>query len=192
MAIGAPVFVRSRNVSNSGVRRPRLKAVIRDLHDIAGQLADLILWLETGRREPPDDAVLSYVRDAVSAEIRHRRRMRELAGALAAIERSMTPSRVTAGPPKAGPVSPRPAPVATVQPRSPGGAQKEAFYRALLAGQTPVHLRCRDGYEVPSAIVRCMDAHALLVETGDGAELFLKRSVISIGPLLHIGAPGEI
>ena len=57
---------------------------------------------------------------------------------------------------------------------------EEAFYRPLVADRTPVHLRCRDGYEVPRAIIREAGTYALLVETPDGLELFFKHAIISI------------
>ena len=57
---------------------------------------------------------------------------------------------------------------------------EDAFYRSLVVERTPVHLRCRDGYEVPHAIVRDAGTYALLVETEDGLELFFKHAIISI------------
>ncbi|HEV2356326.1 MAG TPA: hypothetical protein VGZ23_01755 [bacterium] len=57
---------------------------------------------------------------------------------------------------------------------------EEGFYRALIADGTPVHLRCRDGYEVGRAIVLDVGTHTLLVETADGPELFFKHAIISI------------
>jgi sRNA-binding regulator protein Hfq len=66
-------------------------------------------------------------------------------------------------------------------PRAPRSAGVEdAFYRSLVAERTPVHLRCRDGYEVPHAIVRDAGTYALLVETDEGLELFFKHAIISI------------
>jgi hypothetical protein len=62
--------------------------------------------------------------------------------------------------------------------RAPG--VEDAFYRSLVGERTPVHLRCRDGYEVPHAIVRDTGTYALLVETEDGLELFFKHAIISI------------
>jgi hypothetical protein len=62
--------------------------------------------------------------------------------------------------------------------RTPG--VEDAFYRSLVADRTPVHLRCRDGYEVPHAIVRDAGTYALLVETEEGLELFFKHAIISI------------
>ncbi len=57
---------------------------------------------------------------------------------------------------------------------------EDGFYRSLVVERTPVHLRCRDGYEVPRAIVRDAGTYALLVETPDGLELFFKHAIISI------------
>ena len=51
-----------------------IRATAAALHELALQLADLILWLETERGEQADEAVLGYVREAVTVEIRHRRR----------------------------------------------------------------------------------------------------------------------
>ena len=57
---------------------------------------------------------------------------------------------------------------------------EDGFYRPLISDRTPVHMRCRDGYEVPRAIIREAGTHALLVETPDGLELFFKHAIISI------------
>ncbi|HLW47079.1 MAG TPA: hypothetical protein VKW09_04850 [bacterium] len=57
---------------------------------------------------------------------------------------------------------------------------EDVFYRSLVAERTPVHLRCRDGYEVPRAIVRDAGTYALLIETEEGLELFFKHAIISI------------
>jgi sRNA-binding regulator protein Hfq len=57
---------------------------------------------------------------------------------------------------------------------------EDGFYRSLVVERTPVHLRCRDGYEVPRAVVRDAGTYALLVETPDGLELFFKHAIISI------------
>jgi sRNA-binding regulator protein Hfq len=65
------------------------------------------------------------------------------------------------------------------RPVRPPGVE-DAFYRSLVAERTPVHLRCRDGYEVPNAIIRDAGTYALLVETDEGLELFFKHAIISI------------
>jgi sRNA-binding regulator protein Hfq len=69
--------------------------------------------------------------------------------------------------------------------RAPG--VEDAFYRSLVSDRTPVHLRCRDGYEVPRAIVRDAGTYALLVETPGGLELFFKHAIISIRVLPAAG-----
>ena len=61
-----------------------------------------------------------------------------------------------------------------------GSGVEDGFYRSLVAERTPVHLRCRDGYEVARAVVRDAGTYALLVETPDGLELFFKHAIISI------------
>jgi len=61
-----------------------------------------------------------------------------------------------------------------------GSGVEDGFYRSLVVERTPVHLRCRDGYEVARAIVRDAGTYALLVETPDGLELFFKHAIISI------------
>jgi hypothetical protein len=158
-----------------------IKAAAATLNELASQLAELILWLETERGQFPDEAVLRYVSDAVTLEIRHRRRARELARALAAIEREAAAPAVPASEWK--PAAPRTAVASARAPALmlPGRTDAEdAFLQAAVENGAPVHLRCLDGYEVLSAVVRDVSAHAVLVETPDGRELFLKRSLISI------------
>jgi hypothetical protein len=165
------------------------------LNEFVSRLADLILSLETERGERPDDAVLRYVTDAVTAEIRHRRRTIELTRALTVLERDTASIRrpaaaMTAKPADQERAAPVPATgreqkLAAPAPPFAGGITggtdaEEAFYRVIVAGRVPVHLRCLDGYEIASAIVRDVGAHTLLVETGEGPQLFLKRNVISI------------
>jgi len=70
-----------------------------------------------------------------------------------------------------------------VPPRAGRPSMEETFYQSLVDGQTPVHLRCRDGYEVPRATVKDVGTYTLLVETAGGAELVFKHAIISIRPL---------
>lgn len=162
-----------------------IKAALATLNEFVSQLADMILWLETERGELPDEAILRYVHEAVTVEIGHRRRALELTRALAAIERQTSVPSVR--PPATAVAAARsadrsmPVPVRALTPIPSGRADVEdAFYGALLAERASVHLRCVDGYEIPSAVVRDVSADALLVDTPDGLELLLKRSVISI------------
>ena len=48
------------------------------LKELVHHLTDLIWQAEQHTEHPVDDAILTYVRDAVAAEIEYRRRMREL------------------------------------------------------------------------------------------------------------------
>lgn len=161
---------------------PGLKVALATLTELVSQLADMILSLETERGELSDGAVLSYLHDAVTTEIRHRRQMRELTGTLAVIERQTTPAPAGAASANAGMPPPPPAapPPAFPAESTVRADPEDAFYHALVAERALVHLRCLDGYEVPSAILRDVGPYALLVETVDGPELFLKRNIISI------------
>jgi sRNA-binding regulator protein Hfq len=66
----------------------------------------------------------------------------------------------------------------TPPPRRP--TMEEAFYQPLVEGRTPVHLRCRDGYELPRAVIKEAGTYSLLLETPAGTELVFKHAVISI------------
>lgn len=59
---------------------------------------------------------------------------------------------------------------------------EDGFYLALLEARTPVHIRCRDGYEIPHAVLRDVGTDTLLVEAGGGTELLYKHAIISIRP----------
>jgi hypothetical protein len=149
-----------------------------NLNRIVRQIADVILSFEDSGRHVSDQAVLSYIRDAVTAEIRRRRRTHELHRTLAVIERAMdgptTETRAVAGLQRGRPSGTPPAPSRCA------ASLEKAFYRSLLEERAPVHLRCRDGYEVPCAVVRDAGTSALLIETADGLELFLTRNIVSI------------
>jgi hypothetical protein len=149
-----------------------------NLNRIVRRIADVILSLEDCGRRVSDHAVLSYVRDAVTTEIRRRRRAHELDRTLAVIERAMdgltTETRAVAGLRQGRPSGTPPAPSRC------GAGLEKAFYRSLLEERAPVHLRCRDGYEVPDAVLRDAGTSALLIETADGLELFLTRNIVSI------------
>ncbi len=90
--------------------------------------------------------------------------------------------------------------VAQIRPQASGGAAPEAraepaarpagrsamedeFLRQLVAAGTPVHIRCRDGYEIPEAVVRDFGTYSLLVEHAAGRELVFKHGIIAIRPL---------
>jgi host factor-I protein len=62
-------------------------------------------------------------------------------------------------------------------------AVEEEFFQPLIEGRTPVHIRCRDGYEVPRAVLREIGTYTLLVEADGGTELVYKHAIISIRPV---------
>ncbi len=59
-------------------------------------------------------------------------------------------------------------------------SMEDAFYQPLVEGRIPVHLRCRDGYELPRAIIKDAGPYSLIVETPAGTELVFKHGIISI------------
>ncbi|MDR7482595.1 MAG: hypothetical protein QN183_03480 [Armatimonadota bacterium] len=59
---------------------------------------------------------------------------------------------------------------------------EDAFYRRLVLSAAPVHIRCRDGYELPSAIVREYGTYSLIVEVNGVQELLFKHGIIAIRP----------
>ena len=149
-----------------------------NVDQIIHRIADVILSLDGRGGRTPDEAVLSYVRDAVTAEIGHRRRARELARTLAAIDRARG-GLATEAAAAAGPQQGRPTGSPDAAFRS-GTGPEETFYRSVLSEQTPVHLRCRDGYEVRCAILRDADNDVLFMDTPEGPELFYKGNILSI------------
>ena len=74
--------------------------------------------------------------------------------------------------PRGGVASPRPA-RQTIE---------EEFYRPLIEARIPVHIRCRDGYEIAYAVLQDVGTYTLLVEAGGAAELLYKHAIISIRP----------
>lgn len=74
-----------------------------------------------------------------------------------------------------------------VPPRTGRPSMEETFYQSLVDGQTPVHLRCRDGYELPHATVKDVGTYTLLIETAVGTELVYKHAIISIRVLPRQG-----
>ena len=59
---------------------------------------------------------------------------------------------------------------------------EDAFYRRLVLSGAPVHIRCRDGYEIPSAVVREYGTYSLIVEVNGVQELLFKHGIIAIRP----------
>jgi sRNA-binding regulator protein Hfq len=52
--------------------------------------------------------------------------------------------------------------------------------RSLIEKRIPVHVRCRDGYEVSNAIIQAADTFGLLVTSPNGLELLYTHAVVSI------------
>ncbi len=63
------------------------------------------------------------------------------------------------------------------------GVMEDDFFRQLVTTGTPVHIRCRDGFQIPEAVVKDFGTYSLLVETEGGRELVFKHGIISIRPL---------
>lgn len=59
---------------------------------------------------------------------------------------------------------------------------EDSFYRRLVTTGVPVHIRCRDGYEIPTAIIRDFGTYSLMVEVAGVLELVFKHGIISIRP----------
>jgi len=71
---------------------------------------------------------------------------------------------------------------------APKSSMEDDFIKHLMATGVPVHIRCRDGYEITDGIVKDFGTYSLLVETRGGRELVFKHGIISIRPL---GAGGR-
>ena len=62
------------------------------------------------------------------------------------------------------------------------GGLEDDFYRRLIQSGVVVHIRCRDGYEIPEAVVKDFGTYSLLVEARGIEELVFKHAIISIRP----------
>lgn len=56
------------------------------LRNVAHELSELVWEMEQQTKQPMEDAIVTYVRDAVSAEIEFRRRMADLDRRMAELE----------------------------------------------------------------------------------------------------------
>lgn len=109
---------------------------------------------DVGEPEPPENAIQSI------AEIRPERE----GGALPVTREEVRPE---------GPAGARP---------GPRPSMEDNFYRRLVATGAPVHIRCRDGYEIPAAVVKDFGTYSLLVEVSGIQELVFKHGIIAIRP----------
>lgn len=66
---------------------------------------------------------------------------------------------------------------------APKSAMEDEFFRHLIATGIPVHVRCRDGYEIHEGVVKDFGTYSLLIETEAGRELIFKHGIISVRPL---------
>lgn len=66
---------------------------------------------------------------------------------------------------------------------APRSSMEDEFLRSLLSASTPVHIRCRDGYEIPEAVIKDVGTYSILVESETGGELVFKHGILSIRPL---------
>jgi sRNA-binding regulator protein Hfq len=65
---------------------------------------------------------------------------------------------------------------------APRPSMEDAFYRRLVTSGAPVHIRCRDGYEIPAAVVKDFGTYSLLVEANGIQELVFKHGIIAVRP----------
>lgn len=70
-----------------------------------------------------------------------------------------------------------------VAPRAGRQAIEDEYFAPLIERRTPVHVRCRDGYELTHAVVREIGTYTLVVETDGTTELLYKHAIISIRPV---------
>lgn len=71
------------------------------------------------------------------------------------------------------------------QPARPGqrSSMEDEYLRHLVATGMPVHIRCRDGYEIAEGVVKDFGTYSVLVDTDAGRELVFKHGIIAIRPL---------
>ena len=69
-----------------------------------------------------------------------------------------------------------------VAPRTGRQVIEDEYFAPLIERRTLVHIRCRDGYELPHAVVRDVGTYTLVVETDGTTELLYKHAIISVRP----------
>ncbi|MDQ7828584.1 MAG: RNA chaperone Hfq [Armatimonadota bacterium] len=79
---------------------------------------------------------------------------------------------------------------AVSRPPARHGALEDDFYRRLVHSGVPVHIRCRDGYEIPDGIVKDFGTYCLLVESQGVEELLFKHAILTIRP--HRPVPRDL
>ena len=66
---------------------------------------------------------------------------------------------------------------------TPKSSMEDDFFRHLVTTGIPVHIRCRDGYEILGGVLKDFGTYSLLVETDGGRELVFKHGIITIRPM---------
>lgn len=66
---------------------------------------------------------------------------------------------------------------------APRSSMEDEYLRSLASSSMPVHIRCRDGYEIPEAVIKDVGTYSVLVESDLGRELVFKHGILSIRPL---------
>jgi sRNA-binding regulator protein Hfq len=79
-------------------------------------------------------------------------------------------------------MSTQPEPYRAEAARAGRGGLEDDFYRRLITSGVVVHIRCRDGYEIPEAVVKDFGTYSLLVDARGTEELIFKHAIISIRP----------
>jgi sRNA-binding regulator protein Hfq len=64
----------------------------------------------------------------------------------------------------------------------PRASLEDQFYRRLAVTGIKVHIRCRDGHEIPTAVVKDFGPYSLLVEADGLIQLVFKHAIIAIRP----------
>ncbi len=62
------------------------------------------------------------------------------------------------------------------------GSMEDDYYRRLIQSGAAVHIRCRDGYEIPEAVVKDFGTYSVMIEARGVEELVFKHAIISIRP----------
>jgi sRNA-binding regulator protein Hfq len=64
----------------------------------------------------------------------------------------------------------------------PRASLEDQFYRRLAVTGIKVHIRCRDGHEIPTAVVKDFGPYSLLIEADGLTQLVFKHAIIAIRP----------
>ena len=64
----------------------------------------------------------------------------------------------------------------------PRASLEDQFYRRLAVTGVKVHIRCRDGHEIPTAVVKDFGPYSLLIEADGLTQLVFKHAIIAIRP----------